>query len=515
MQPHSVCVYLCYAACIVYICRSDVILIEGGTVVNHDRRFRADVLIKEGKIHSVGLKLGTKEELSEARRINAEGRFVMPGGIDPHTHLDMPFMGQFTCDDFFSGQAAALAGGTTMHIDFALPVNGSLTRGLKEWVAKSEGKAVMDYGFHMAVTSWSDDVAREMEEVARQGVNSFKFFLAYKGALMVDDEQFIQGLSRCKELGALAQVHAENGEAVVWGQQQQVARGTLGPHGHALSRPAVVEGEATGRAIRLAALINTPLYVVHVMSKDALQEVVAARLAGQRVIGEPVASGLALNESCMWDSNFTVAAGCVMSPPIRSEEHRLALKKALSQGLLQLVGTDHAVFNSSQKAVGRHDFRLIPNGVNGLEERMHVVWEEMVNSGLMTPQDFVRVTSTAAAQIFNIYPQKGVIAEGSDADVIILDPNQHHIISAATHHSRLDTNVYEGKRIKGKVVVTISNGQVVWENDELRVVPGRGRLLALPTFGPLFEGLEELDRASWRSSSSSNEGVCSARQQLS
>eukprot|EP00775_Hariotina_reticulata_P003434 gene3434-3706_t len=409
----------------------------------------------------------------------------MPGGIDPHTHLSMPFMGQVTCDDFYSGQAAALAGGTTMHIDFALPVNHDLIAGFKEWGKKAE-RACADYGFHMAVTKWDQQVAEDMGKLTQQGINSFKFFMAYKvgdGVATHSQPMIVQP----RELGAVPQVHAENGEAVVLGQQLVYDAGVTGPEGHALSRPAVLEGEATARAIRLARFVGVPLYVVHVMSSDAMEEVARARQAGQRVIGEPVASGLALDESAMWDKNFTVAAAAVMSPPIRSKSHQEALKKALAGGVLQLVATDHAVFNSSQKLVGAKDFRIIPNGVNGLEERMHVRGDGAGGMG----EDFVRVTSTAAAQIFNIYPRKGRIAAGSDADVIVLNPRVKHTISAATHNSLIDTNVYEGKEIQGKVTVTISRGRLVWYQGKLDVQPGSGRFIELPVFGPLFDGLQQ------------------------
>eukprot|EP00873_Tetraselmis_striata_P014482 jgi/Tetstr1/434746/TSEL_023798.t1 len=468
------------------------ILLQGGTVVNADRRFEADVLVEGGRIAAVGPGL---QAPAGARVVDASGKYVMPGGIDPHTHLEMPFMGQEACDDFFSGQAAALAGGTTMHIDFALPQGPdgkSLMAGFGKWQEKSQ-KSCMDYGFHMAVTSWSEKVAADMGKLVKLGINSFKFFFAYKGALMVTDDEFVQGLQRCKELGALVQVHCENGDAVAAGQAKVFASGITGPEGHALSRPAILEGEATARAIRLAKWVNTPLYVVHVMSIDAMEEVARARIAGQRVIGEPVVSGLAVDESRMWDKDFKIAAQYVMSPPIRSAEHRPALKKALASGVLQIVATDHAVFNSTQKAVGRHDFRIIPNGVNGIEERMHVVWEEMVVSGLMSPSDYVRATSTAAAQAFNLYPQKGVIAVGSDADIILLDPKVDHTISAATHHSRMDTNIYEGMLIHGKVTTTISRGRLVWHDGKLDVQPGTGRYVPMEPFGPLFDGLEELD----------------------
>eukprot|EP00955_Chlamydomonas_euryale_P078598 363178-Chlamydomonas_euryale.AAC.1 len=226
-----------------------------------------------------------------------------------------------------------------------------------------------------------------------------------------------------------------------------------------------------------------------------MEEVAKARKDGQRVIGEPVISGLALNESMVWHPDFNVASRYVMSPPIRSAEHGLALRKALAQGTLQLVGTDHAVFNSTQKAMGRGDFRKIPNGVNGIEERMHVVWETMVNSGMMSPMDYVRVTSTAAAQTFNIYPRKGHIAVGSDADVIVFDPNEEHVLSASTHHSRIDSNVYEGMRIKGRVVSTVSRGRLLWDAGKLYAEPGTGQYIPLPTGGPLFEGLDVQQQA--------------------
>ena len=386
----------------------------------------------------------------------------MPGGIEPHTHLEMPFMGQEACDDFFSGQAAALAGGTTMHIDFALPLNGSIREGYHIYRKKAE-KSCMDYGFHMAVTQWNDDVDKEMEYAVQQGINSFKFFMAYKGALMVNDDQLARGMYRCKELGALPMVHAENGDMVALGQEMIFAQGIHGPEGHALSRPDVLETEATGRAVRISEVVGTPLYVVHVQSKGAAEEIAAGNARGARVIGEPILPGLALDESRLWDRNWTKAAAYVMSPPIRKQSvDGAALRHALASGLLHLVGTDHAVFNSTQKAAGRHDFRKIPNGVNGIEERMHVTWELMVNSGLMSPSDFVRVTSTAAAKIFNIFPRKGVIAVGSDADVILFDPSIHHTLSAATHHSRVDMNVFEGMNITGKVITTISRGRIVW-----------------------------------------------------
>ncbi|KAL8170880.1 hypothetical protein V2J09_022684 [Rumex salicifolius] len=279
--------------------------------------------------------------------------------------------------------------------------------------------------------------------------------MAYKGSLMINDDLFIKGLKQCKVLGAVAMVHAENGDAVFEGQKRMIELGITGPEGHALSRPPVLEAEATSRAVRLAAFVNTPLYVVHVMSIQAMEEIAEARKSGLKI----------------W---------YVMSPPIRAPGHDQALQAAISSGVLQLVGTDHCTFNSTQKAFGIDDFRKIPNGVNGIEERMHLVWDKLVESGQI-------------AKIFNIYPKKGAILPGSDADIIILNPNSSFKITAKSHHSRSDTNVYEGVTGKGKVEVTIAGGRIVWENDELKVVSGSGKYIEMSPFGYLFDGLDKAD----------------------
>uniref|UniRef100_A0A5B6YPP5 dihydropyrimidinase n=1 Tax=Davidia involucrata TaxID=16924 RepID=A0A5B6YPP5_DAVIN len=469
---------------------SSKILIKGGTVVNAHHQEIADVYVEDGIIVAVkpNIKVG-----DDVIVLDATEKFVMPGGIDPHTHLAFDFMGTQTVDDFFIGQAAALAGGTTMHIDFVIPVNGSLSAGYEAYTEKAK-KSCMDYGFHMAITKWDEIVSREMEIMVKEkGINSFKFFLAYKGSLMINDELLLEGFKKCKSLGALAMVHAENGDAVFEGQKRMIELGITGPEGHALSRPAVLEGEATARAIHLAGFVNTPLYVVHVMSIDAMEEIAKAREKGQRVIGEPVVSGLVLDDSGLWDPDFKTAAKFVMSPPIRASGHGKALQAALSTGVLQLVGTDHCRFNSTQKALGIDDFRKIPNGVNGIEERMHLVWDTMVESGQISVMDYVRLTSTECARIFNIYPRKGAILAGSDADIIILNPNSSFEISASSHHSRSDTNVFEGKRGKGKVEVTIARGKVVWENGELKVAPGSGEYIDMPPFSYLFNGIDKED----------------------
>ncbi|XP_006595545.1 dihydropyrimidinase-like isoform X1 [Glycine max] len=469
---------------------SSKLLIKGGTVVNAQHHQIADVYVEDGIIVAVNPNIMVGDDVTV---IDATGKYVMPGGIDPHTHLDMDVGFTATVDDFFSGQAAALAGGTTMHIDFVIPLNGSLTAGFEDYEKKAK-KSCMDYGFHMVITKWDETVSREMELMVKEkGINSFKFFMAYKGILMINDELLLEGFKKCKSLGAVAMVHAENGDAVYEGQRKMIELGITGPEGHALSRPAVLEGEATARAIRLADFVNTPLYVVHVMSIDAMEEIAKARKAGQRVIGEPIASGLALDESWLWHPDFEIAAKYVMSPPIRKRGHDKALQAALSTGVLQLVGTDHCAFNSTQKARGIDDFRKMPNGVNGIEERMHLVWDIMVESGQISVTDYVRITSTECAKIFNIYPRKGAVLPGSDADIIILNPNSSFEMSAKSHHSRLDTNVYEGRRGKGKIEVTIAGGRVVWENNELKVTPGTGRYIQMPPFSYLFDGLDKKD----------------------
>lgn len=458
--------------------------------MNADWQEEGDVLIQGDRIVEVGMSIKQRKGM---RVIDASGLYVMPGGIDPHTHLAMPFMGQTACDDFYSGQIAALAGGTTFHIDFALPVDHDLVRGYNVWREKAK-VAVMDYSFHMAITSWNETIAEQMKTLTENhGINSYKFFMAYKNALMVNDEQLLEGLHNCLSLKVLPQVHAENGDAVAWGQKKVFEAGITAPHGHSLSRPPLVEAEATARAIRLAELVGTPIYVVHVMSSNAAEEIAAARLRGVRVIGETVTSALELDESLLHSANFTIAAQYVMSPPIRSAEHKMAIRKALVGDILQILGTDHAVFNSTQKAMGKDDFRKIPNGVNGIEERLHIAWEELVNTGLLTPSEFVRITSTNAAKVFNIYPRKGTIASGSDADVILFDPREIHTISASTHHSRMDTNVYEGKKVRGRVKTTISRGRVVWNDGVISVAPGSGRYIPLPAYSTQPSRYDEID----------------------
>ena len=335
------------------------LLVRGGTVVNADRQFRADVLCDGGVIKAVGESLDAP---AGAEVVDAGGAFVLPGGIDPHTHMEMPFMGTVACEDFLSGTAAAVAGGTTLIVDFCIPApQQSLTEALDAWEENGK-KACADYSFHLAITWWSERVEQQMAACVDRGVNSFKHFMAYKGALMVDDETLFKSFSRCRDLGALPMVHAENGDAVFLLQQQLLNRGITGPEGHALSRPSHVEGEAANRAIMIAQTVGVPLYVVHVSCKEAHDAVKRAREQGLRVYGEPLAQYLVIDESVYYNPDWAYAAARVMSPPFRTKDHQRTLLDGLVSGSLQVVASDHCAFNIEQKKMGLDNFTRIPNG---------------------------------------------------------------------------------------------------------------------------------------------------------
>jgi len=456
------------------------IIIRGGTVVNASGESRADVLIADGKIVDVGLDLDAP---AGAREIDASGAYVMPGGIDPHTHMELPFMGTVASEDFFTGTSAAAAGGTTMCIDFVIPApQENIVDAWKKWRGWSE-KAACDHSFHVAITWWDDTVHRDMEILTKDyGINSFKHFMAYKGAIMCDDEVLVNSFSRARELGAIATVHAENGELVYRLQQEIYDKGIRGPEGHPLSRPPEVEGEAANRAIRIAEVLGVPLYLVHTSCIDALEAVTRAKLEGQRVFAEVLAQHLVIDESVYRNKDWRFAAHHVMSPPFRSKEHQAALWQGLQSGMLQTTATDHCCFCTPQKEAGLEDFRSIPNGTNGIEDRMSVIWEHGVRSGKLTPAEFVAVTSTNAAKIFNIHPQKGVIEPGADADVVVWDPERSRTISAETHNQNIDFSIYEGMTVTGVPAVTISQGNVVYEDGELKTVRGAGRYIHRPCF---------------------------------
>jgi dihydropyrimidinase len=460
------------------------ILIRGGTVVNADRAFRADVLTQGGRIAAVGDKL---EAPAGATVIDAGGQYVMPGGIDPHTHMQLPFMGTVTMDDFFTGTAAGLAGGTTSIIDFVIPSpQQPLMDAYRTWRGWAE-KSAADHGFHVAVTWWDASVRRDMATLVQQeGINSFKHFMAYKNAIMCDDETLVNSFRRCLELGAMPTVHAENGELVFMLQQEIAARGITGPEGHPLSRPPMVEAEAANRAIAIADVLNVPVYVVHVSCVEALDAIARARARGQRVYGEVLAGHLVVDDSVYRHPDFATAAAHVMSPPFRPKANQEFLWRGLQAGNLHTTATDHCTFCAAQKAAGKDDFAKIPNGCGGVEERLAVVWDAGVNTGRLTPSEFVAVTSANTAKLFNLYPQKGSVSPGADADLVVWDPEGTKTLSAKTQHSQGDFNIFEGRTVRGIPSHTISQGELVFVQGDLRAVQGKGRYLKRPAFGPDF-----------------------------
>ena len=464
------------------------VLIKNGTIVNADQSFSADVLCADGKIQEIGSNISAP---NGAEVIDAAGQFVMPGGIDPTTHMQLPFMGTVASEDFYTGTAAGLAGGTTMIIDFVIPSpQTSILEAYHQWREWAE-KSVADYSFHVAITWWDETVHADMKTlVEKHGVNSFKHFMAYKGAIMAPDEILVNSFNRALELGAMPTVHAENGEMVAQLQKKIFDMGITGPEGHPLSRPPEVEAEAANRAISIANVYGVPLYIVHVSTKQSLEAITRARNSGQKVFGEVLAGHLLVDESVYLDKNFESAAAHVMSPPFRAKEHQEALWKGLLSGNLQTTATDHCCFCADQKAAGKDDFRITPNGTAGVENRMEVLWHHGVNTGLFNMNEFVKLTSTNAAQIFNIYPRKGSISVGADADIVVWDPEKTKTISAKTHHQNIDFNIFEGMEVKGCASHTISAAKVVYANGELKVERGAGRYVDRPPYSSFYQGLD-------------------------
>ena len=469
------------------------VIIKGGTVVNADQSFRADVYCDDGIIQAVGPDMDAPLGVDV---VDAGGCYVMPGGIDPHTHMQLPFMGTVASEDFFSGTTAGAVGGTTMIIDFVIPgPQEDVLETYHKWREWAE-KSTTDYSFHVAITWWDDSVPDAMGTLCRDyGVNSFKHFMAYKGAIMADDETLVNSFTRARELGALCTVHAESGELVDHFQTKIFESGITGPEGHPQSRPPQVEGEAANRAIRFAQMIDVPLYVVHNSCAQSLNEIARARREGQRVFGEVLAGHLLVDDSVYRNPDFEFAAAHVMSPPFRPKANKEALWRGLQSGDLQTTATDHCCFCADQKAMGKDDFRKIPNGTGGIEDRMHVLWTHGVNTGRLTMSEFVAVTSTNSAKIFNIYPRKGIIAAGSDADLAIFDPQATHTISAKTHHQKVDLNIFEGMELTGINVATVSQGKVVYKDGDVRTERGVGRYVDRPCFAPYYSAVEKRSSA--------------------
>ncbi|TCO70293.1 dihydropyrimidinase [Rhodovulum euryhalinum] len=463
-------------------------IIKNGTIVTADLTYKADVAVENGRISAIGPDLKGDETL------DATGCYVMPGGIDPHTHLEMPFMGTYSADDFESGTRAALSGGTTMVVDFALPSPGQgLLDALQMWDNKST-RAHCDYSFHMAVTWWSEQVFNEMEAVVRQkGITTFKHFMAYKGALMVNDDEMYASFRRCAELGAIPLVHAENGDVVAELQRRLLDEGNNGPEAHAYSRPPEVEGEATNRAIMIADMAGVPLYVVHVSCEDAHEAIRRARMLGKRVWGEPLIQHLTLDESEYAHPDWDHAARRVMSPPFRDKRHQDSLWAGLASGSLSVVATDHCAFTTAQKRFGVGDFTKIPNGTGGLEDRLPMLWTHGVATGRLTPNEFVAVTSTNIAKILNCYPKKGAVLVGADADLIVWDPEKEKTIQAANQQSSIDYNVFEGHKVKGLPRFTLTRGRVAVNDGDFVGQEGHGQFVRREPNGAVNKAL-----SSWK-----------------
>ncbi|WP_111558564.1 dihydropyrimidinase [Paracoccus sediminilitoris] len=458
-------------------------VIRNGTIVTADLTYKSDVLIEGGKITAIG------EGLMGDTVLDATGCYVIPGGIDPHTHLEMPFMGTYSADDFESGTRAALAGGTTMVVDFALPSPGQgLLDALQMWDNKS-GRAHCDYSYHMAVTWWGEKVFDEMQAVVDRGITSFKHFMAYKGALMVNDDELFASFRRVGDLGGIAMVHAENGDVVAELSARLLAEGNTGPEAHAYSRPPQVEGEATNRAIMVADMAGVPLYVVHVSCEDSHEAIRRARQQGKRVWGEPLIQHLTLDESEYFNADWDHAARRVMSPPFRNKQHQDSLWAGLQSGSLSVVATDHCAFTTEQKRYGIDDFTKIPNGTGGLEDRMPMLWTHGVETGRLTPNEFVAATSTNIAKILGMYPRKGAVLVGADADLVVWDPKASKTISAGSQQSAIDYNVFEGQQVTGLPRFTLTRGVVAVTEGKVDSREGHGEFVAREPRGQVNRAL--------------------------
>jgi dihydropyrimidinase len=449
------------------------ILIKNGQVVTAAESYVADVYIKGEHIVAIGRDLDYPAD----KIIDATDKLVFPGGIDPHVHLDMPFMGTYSSDDYETGTRAALHGGTTMIIDFILQTQGdTLHNALKTWQQKSQGKAIGDYSYHMAVTDFNDDVAKEVVQmIEEEGISSFKTFMAYKGALMIDDGQMVQLMKVVREYGGLVTVHATNGDMIDSLIAKNRAQGNLSPLYHYLSQPEVTEAEASGRFTDMLHYTGCPGYIVHMTCEGALNAVRKATQRNQKVFVETCTQYLILDAS-LYEKDFE-GAKWVMSPPLREKKDQVALWSGINQGLIQVVGTDHCPFKWEQKQMGKDDFSKIPNGHPAIEHRMELLFSEGVHTGKISLTKYVEVSSTNAAKIFGMYPRKGTIAIGSDADIVIFDPEKEHTISVDTHHMNCDYSGYEGQKVKGKTETVILRGQVAIENETCKLTAGHGQFI--------------------------------------
>jgi len=473
---------LCLAAASCRIVSRVKILIKSGHIVTAVDSYVADILIDGSTIAVVGRNLETIVS-SPDKTIDAKGKLVIPGGIDPHTHLDLPFGGTSSSDDFETGTRAAAFGGTTTIIDFAVQYHGQgLNQALDIWFAKAEGKATIDYGFHLIVTDLPDQRLPELGGLINQGVSSFKLFMAYPGVFLVDDGTIFKAMSVAAEKGGLICMHAENGVVIDVLVKRALAEGRTAPKYHALTRPTRAEAEGVHRAIAIAEMANSPVYIVHLSCYDALKEVQAARDLGLPAFAETCPQYLFLDYSYYGQEGFE-GAKYVMTPPLRDKSNQEQLWKGLRGNDLQVISTDHCPFCfKEQKELGRGDFSKIPNGGPGVENRMSLIYDGGVGQKRISLNRFVELTSTAAAKIFGLFPKKGTIAVGSDADIVIFDPNREQTITANTHHMRVDYNAYEGRTVRGVTETVLSRGNIILENGIFKGKAGDGKFLKRGTF---------------------------------
>ena len=458
------------------------VLIKGGRVITAADDYVGDVLVEGETVAQLGDSLDAQAD----KVIDASGKYVLPGCIDPHTHMEMAFGGTVTCDDFTSGTTSAAFGGTTTHVDFCMQTPGdSLPDALAAYHEKIErAKPVIDVGFHIAVTDLHE--GGNLEDLARlpdEGVTSYKLFMAYKGAIMVDDETLFKVMQVAADTGALVMVHAENGDAIDVLVKKARAEGKTEPKWHAATRPPITEAEATNRAIQLARVAGAPLYVVHVSCKEAIEPIERARAANWDAWGETCTQYLFIDETALDQPDFE-GGKYVYTPPPRPKENQEHLWRAIATDVLSVVSTDHCPFNwDGQKTIGRDDFSKIPNGGPGIENRLHMLHHFGAREGRFSLNRMVELLSTNPARFFGLYPRKGTIAVGSDADIVVFDPEKPHTISASTHHSNVDYNLFEGTEVRGAPDAVLVRGQVIVENDELVAEPGAGQFIKRARFG--------------------------------
>ena len=452
-------------------------LIKNGTIVTAVDHYRGDVLVEDEKIELIGTSLDFQAD----KVIDAAGKFVLPGGIDVHTHLDMPFGGATSADDFETGTIAAAFGGTTSIVDFAIQYKGqTLHHAWETWMKKADGKAVVDYGFHMIMTDLNDQTEQEMDALVNQGVTSFKLFMAYRGIFMLDDGSIFKALLRTGQNGGTICMHAENGDVIDVLVQRALKAGHTAPKYHALTRPARAEAEATHRAIALAEIADVPIYIVHLSAAEALAMVTEARDRGLHAYAETCPQYLFLSYDNYEEPEFN-GSKYVMSPPLRDRAKQAQLWRGLAFNDLQCISTDHCPFCMKEKRLGEHDFSKIPNGAPGIETRMSLVYDGGVREGRISLNRFVELTATSPAKIFGLFPRKGTIAPGSDADIVVFDPNRTMTLSAKTLHMNVDYNPYEGRQVTGATDTVLTRGRVIIENGKFVGGKGGGSFLKRST----------------------------------